>query len=128
MSATTGIRTWKRLSQDTRLPLDERVLETTRLHDHLETALREADFITIPRAVTTPSGERLQQGYDEAYAARLAAVLAERYGFSGEVRTSTSGRSHVFERHAASRGATFDFGLRLTTAPLPINGASYAFS
>ena len=60
---------------------------------------------------SAPTGELLRDGYDGGYARALAAVLHARYGYDGTVRTSTSGRSHVFEREALPQGADFDFGL-----------------
>lgn len=107
---TLGVRTWQRTSSNPALPLDARIHETTD-PARLEQAIRAADFITIPREVVEPTGEVVRAGYDDAYAAALAEVLRARYGYAGLIRTSTSGRSHVFEREALSQGAPFDFGL-----------------
>lgn len=127
MATTNGIRTWKRVSGRTDLPLNERVIETTNLAD-METAIRQADFITIPKAVYNTSGQRIRDGYDDAYATRLARVLMERFDYAGQVRPSLSGNSHVFEREAATSGAAFDFGLSATASALPpiVNGHAAA--
>lgn len=110
MATTKGIRTWRRTGADPDRPVDERVFETTDA-THLDAALREADFVTVPREGVSATGAVTLEGYDDAYASALAHVLSTRYGYDGTVRTSTSGRSHVFEREALPQGAEFDFGL-----------------
>lgn len=123
MAATNGVRTWQRVSNNPSLPLDERLIETTSTSD-LESAIREADFITIPRTQYSSSGKRIAQGYDETYASRLAEVLKEKFGYSGQIRSSRSGNSFVFERKSAAGGSSFDFGLHALAIPAhAMNGA-----
>ena len=119
MAATHHIRTWKRLSRNSSLPVEERVTETTHHHGDPEQAIRQADFITIPRAEYGGSDRHPHQAYTRPYAEHVAEVLAEAYGFAGRVRISQSGRSYVFERESAPEGIDFDFGIRAQAAPRP---------
>ena len=83
--ATSGVRTWKRISNDSSVGVDERIKETTQI-DRLEQCIAEADFITIPRTVRDPkSGSVLKQGYEEDYAKRLHEQLQTRFGFIGRL-------------------------------------------
>ena len=119
MAATENIRTWKRHSRDSSLPVEERVEETTHDHDDPEEAVRQADFVTIPRAECASASQRPQKGYTRGYAERVAEALADAYGFAGSIRTSRSGRSYVFEREAVPGGIAFDLGVRASPAPAP---------
>ena len=110
---TTGVRTWRRTDADASAPLAERLTETTDARA-MTAAIDAADFVTVPRLGTDTTGAACM-GYDDAYADALAAVLAERFGYTGGRRVSTSGRSHVFERAAALSGATVDFGLSVAS-------------
>lgn len=101
---TVGLRTWRRTDADAATPLAERIAETTHTGD-ASTAIAKADFVTVPRQ----TGDH--EGYDDAYAEAVAAALAERFGFAGGRRVSTSGRSHVFEREAIQSGLSVDLGL-----------------
>ena len=108
MAHTKGIRTWKRISRNESLAVNESIQETTHYPD-MERSIREADFITIPRLLMNGGGH--DEGYDEQYAEGLAQVLKDRFGYSGQVRTSMSGNSCVFEKTLVVQGASFDFGL-----------------
>ncbi len=117
MAQTTGIRTWKRISRNETLAVNERIQETTHYPD-MERSIREADFITIPRMIY--SGDGRNTGYDEQYAQGLARLLGDRFGYSGQVRLSISGHSYVFEKAPVVQGANFDFGLgTLASMPVP---------
>ena len=121
MAQTKGIRTWKRISRNESLAVNERIQETTHYPD-MERSIQEADFITIPRMLL--DGEGRNEGYDEAYAERLAKMLSERFGYCGQIRLSISGNSYVFERSAVVMGANFDFGLSSTLTSLPAHSGN----
>ena len=108
--ATSGIRTYTRISTDDSLPVDQRILETTN-QSNLVKSVAEADFVTIPREMTEYEDGLSQGGYSWDYAQRIAQVLKEKFGFIGRLRLSQSGKSFVIERQVLGSGASLELGL-----------------